>query len=1465
MSQCPSAPTRSDMKRHLPALILGATFAASAFAGSTGNSELHTPQGNGAASANGDYVSGPLNDSYRYFVEVPPGLTQLTIDIFDADIGLGGAGEATAGRDRNRVGYDTEASYTLWNPAGSQRTTQFTTGDTANPAGADNAWLTFFSSSGDFVRDNFSVAAYNNNDGIVNWAAAWFETNDNANPATGNIQITGGALRIRDNGDANQSTITREASLSGWSDATLTFALRTQNVEAGDQIRVQVSGNGGATWTTLETFTGSYAATTRSYDISAQIATNTRIRFITVGTGYSGTDSFFVDNVQIKDSTVAPGHWEVRIDQSSSVTGGDDINAFGLRAHDGTSGAGGTEINVYADSAIEIGQNPPASGTLTRSYTLFPYVTSGCSCGHNDFDYDSNRGAVGSATYESRTAAFSQSLAAATLSGDNAWNRDGISGWTTDSSSADYGIWQLTAAVSSYVVGGTPNGNYATYWASSFAAAANPPTANPQSNALRIYLPTDAGAAPAKPYLEQRLAQRFVGTLAVGVPRTYSVTVRVVNPTAHAITFSAANLVTANVPGSGAVYGGNAVVSNGSIASQPAVGGTGNVTWNPGTIAAGATAILSYDVTVTATSAGQRIVVTAPPASGNGTRAQFIDETGNTTQARATMLLGPICELAATQGLATPVVIASFDAAIRGGVTLVEWTTASEVGTAGFRLLRNSPTGTAVQASRSFIPATAPQGGTYRVVDVGNSDTGASYLIEELTADGSVERYGPFLINGISRDGASPDGDFDAHPREGGSQHPSPPRSGKKAKPVAVIAGVRELGMVEVTASQLAGLLSGNPVAIEQAVKNGKVSVTTRGAAVAWAPSSDGRAIRFFGEPGDSIYSSERAYRIELNRGETMPVVDVAPSPPAPTTYSATKHAEVDAFAVTVLPLDPDSDYWFWDRVVPGVAGFTRRSFAIEAPDLASDAGATLEVRLQGGLANVEHRVRIFVNGAPVGSATWQSFDPVATTIELPAGVLRSGPNNVEIEGLLGSGMSFDLVFVDGFTLSYSRHAVPERGALAMPVTPGSAVTVRSASGSLVALDVTNPRLPRLLRGGLATSDGVSLIAPAGAHNLFFYSESSTAPPSSLRAAEASSLSSANRAADYVIVAPEQLLDAAEGLARLRRRDGLETLVVDLDQIYDEFSAGERLPHAIHDFVATAAARWRRAPRYVVLAGAGTLDYRGIASDPGLVPPLLAGTRDGLFAADGLFTDLDGDSRPDIAIGRIPVWSGAELDAYVAKLEARNAAGPRAFVFAADARDRGADFRRYSEQIEAALGPGDAVRVYTDAVGVANARTALLAAWRNGSSLVNWIGHGGLDRISRSSLLTNEDVPTLSNADGALPVFIAMTCNVNRFELGGFESLGSALTRAPASGAVAVWSASGLSTTAEAVEIEKTLFRLARQSPGSRIGDLATAAVKSAAPESETARLYLLLGDPAITVDLPADPTPVETAPGSGE
>ena len=133
-------------------LIAGSALAASIPRSSTVslNDPLLKQHGGAAVTQVGDYVSssGALNGPYRYYIEVPAGATRLVVDIFDADVGMGGAAEATPGRDRSTSGnWTTTAYYRLFNPSGTQVTTNFTQGNATGPANSDNAWLTFYDSA----------------------------------------------------------------------------------------------------------------------------------------------------------------------------------------------------------------------------------------------------------------------------------------------------------------------------------------------------------------------------------------------------------------------------------------------------------------------------------------------------------------------------------------------------------------------------------------------------------------------------------------------------------------------------------------------------------------------------------------------------------------------------------------------------------------------------------------------------------------------------------------------------------------------------------------------------------------------------------------------------------------------------------------------------------------------------------------------------------------------------------------------------------------------------------------------------------------------------------------------------------------------------------------------------------------------------------------------------------------------
>ena len=385
----------------------------------------------------------------------------------------------------------------------------------------------------------------------------------------------------------------------------------------------------------------------------------TRVRDVAIGSSSGCSRSLPMGNCPTCDNAwwtlhTEPnpqnGHWELRVNMSSSVTSGDDVNAFGIRAHDS-----GTELNVYSDSFYVIGIN---DNDRSRDYDLYPYLTSGCSADVNDFDWDASGGNPwGSLSLTSPSGAFSHSNP--TMAANDTWENTPFTGWTDDSRAHDYGIWSSSINIEDY-----GSGNYGVIYLGNFAASNPPPTSQPQANTFRLYLPTDVGSAPLKPSVRQYLTHvSGPNPIQYGQTTRVMVTVEVLNPSGSmgSIVFSGpSNVVTAYVPGGEAVYADNASAT-GTIVSQPAVSGSGNIVWDPGTVAPGVTASLSYEVDVTPLTPDSRIAVTGSPGS-QGTTARYADETGNASQSRAVYTFGPLCELATSQGVATAITLTAFSA-----------------------------------------------------------------------------------------------------------------------------------------------------------------------------------------------------------------------------------------------------------------------------------------------------------------------------------------------------------------------------------------------------------------------------------------------------------------------------------------------------------------------------------------------------------------------------------------------------------------------------------------------------------------------------------------------------------------------------------------------------------------------------------------------------------------------------------
>jgi len=1200
------------------------------------------------------------------------------------------------------------------------------------------------------------------------------------------------------------------------------------------------------------------------------------------------------------------GHWRVTVD----TTDDNDHQNYGIRAHDGNAGAGGTEYNVYAQSYLGMGESS-AFYTTNRNYDFFPYVYRGCTVDFNDFDSD-NAGAGIAGSYDLTTRAGNALLTGySALSGNDVWNNNAVTGWTSDFAADDYGIWRysFTGAPAQ----GGVNNVYTIYVGAD--SSPNPaPTTQPVTSAVRLYFPRDGSSyangsgtilAPLKPWVGHTWA-KVAGEppLAAGNTTRIEVTVTVTNPASFPILFSTSsttgNRVLATVPTNS---GQTAYVTGSISASQGAVStlGTGPWTmrWGPGSVAAGATATLTYRIDVTPTAAGPLPLTGTPAASG--TTATFIDETCSATATTcsgsqlttATFTFGPLCELRATVQDLTPALVAGFRGRVEDGGLVVEWETAAEAGTLAFDLYRrDGAEWRRVNEQPLAAVLSAPQGGRYRLLDAGASPRERqSYLLVEHESDGGRKTHGPFAVEPIWERAplAAPADPYHAEPRRqagapvsrtdrgrtagvAAKQPPAqPPAGGLKANG-SVRLGVTAPGVYRVEAAELAPLLGFPPGAVTNMIRQGMLRVTHRGLAVAaW---DGGGAIEFYAEGIDSPFTRENVYYLTFASGVAPAAGAGLPPSPAPPdlAFAERLDAEQDLRPVVLLPLDPEGDTWFWEILQAGHPTNAGRTFQLAAAGLAPGAGpAELTLRLQGGSV-AAHEIAVEVNGTPAGTVALSGIDAAEALFELPPGVLAAGDNQVTVTATAGG-----FVLIDGFGLAYDRLYQADESHLALRGDGHPAVTVRGLGAGARVLEITDPRHPVWVSAAVEP-DGAggwqATFAPRTPDAEYLaYDPGFARRPATVAADYGSNLLARQTGAEFLVIAPAALLDAARDLVDHRAAEGLRAMAIDLQDLYDEVNFGIADPRAIRDFLIMTRKRWAFPPRYVVLAGAGTYDYRdNLGFGGNLVPPMLALSDLGaasLYATDALYGDLaGGDGVPEVMVGRIPVTTAAALSAYVDKLIAYETAGqhPGAerVILAADQADAGSDFAADGDAMAAGLLAGyEAEKVYLSEFGTtAAARAALFDDLAEGAGALVYLGHGGADRLAGEGLLTNADVAGLGNGD-RLPVIAAVTCHIGLYALPGFDALGELLVRQPDGGAVAVFAPGWLSNHGRARELGEALLRRLTEGDG-RLGDAVREAAGVAAGLGTGATVlhtYQLFGDPALKTRIEAAPLP----PGPGE
>ena len=589
--------------------------------------------------------------------------------------------------------------------------------------------------------------------------------------------------------------------------------------------------------------------------------------------------------------------------------------------------------------------------------------------------------------------------------------------------------------------------------------------------------------------------------------------------------------------------------------------------------------------------------------------------------------------------------------------------------------------------------------------------------------------------------------------------------------------------------------------------------------------------IIFYGQAIDSKYTADNVYWLSYGNqaGLRMDVRDGTPRGNlVPTHYSGQLQLEENNLYRSILPGQDELERFYWDYVYTAINPMWSQDFTLEEP---YDGAGTLQIALFGSLnidaINPDHHAIISLNGTQIADVEWDGLTWANDGIveaEIPAGVLQPGVNTLTVFLPNDTGVGIDFVFVDWakvlFANTFSTLAGEDYLAFSYDA-PGTWKFQVSGfrTNDLSAYDVSDP-----LDVAVIDKDTLIIEFSGSDYQVSFEDEIVSEKKywviadSTIQTISAfdivenlpSNLQSTAHRVDYILITHPAFLAEAETLATYRSSHGLDTLLVNVQDIYDEFSFGVVSPTAIRDFLYYAANYWQApAPTYVLLFGDGHYDPKNHfgTSSPSYIPPYLAMADPwiGETAADNRYVAFSGpESIPEMILGRMPVNSNAQASAMVAKIiayEQTPVVGnwTNEVLAVAGIADSAGDFAEYSDRLIADTLPNpyqaEKIHFGVTHTDIVQAVAALKSGINSGKLIVNFIGHGfsrgwSAQKNPPKIFIQTADVAGFTNQD-KYPIFLAMTCSEGYFIDPTVEAFGEAVTLAENKGAIASWSPTG--------------------------------------------------------------------------
>lgn len=846
------------------------------------------------------------------------------------------------------------------------------------------------------------------------------------------------------------------------------------------------------------------------------------------------------------------------------------------------------------------------------------------------------------------------------------------------------------------------------------------------------------------------------------------------------------------------------------------------------------------------------------------------------TNATATTLNSTL-DFGFTTAAPTAVKLASFDAKTDGLDTQITWRTGFEVSNLGYVLYREDASGNRVQITPSLVAGSALVVGLQTRMEAGlsftwwdkaNQAAAARYWLEAVDLDGTREMFGPFGVQSGSLPALRPDSakllnqltsdaDF-------GVEREFPAASTRANSPkVRGGAGASSANMTA-DAMQTQFELAADPTAVKLLVAqdgwyrvnradlvaaglppgavDSNLQLFRNGVEVPMVISSTDGTIEFYGQRVDTLESGTGVYWLREGRqpGQRVQfeVRDSVPTASAQNYQMTVERRDRIVYFSALLNGEGNN---FFGPVLSSSA--VAQSVNVRYLDTTPGGQAKLEVSTVG-LTLQAHQLEVKLNGTTVGMMNYSNREQPVWSTMVDVGLVQEGANTVTLQSI---GAGSDVSLTDYVRLTYPRNYRAVQGTADVSLAAGQNVRVDGLRKGLVRVwDISNPGQPRGIQVDSTGNSGrFFLYLPATAMDRRLLAIDSAAVPlvpAGIQSNHDSRLN-ADQVGQLLVIAPRDLQGALTPLLERRQAEGINSTVVDIEDVYDEFSYGVHSSNALKAYLSYLHSSSGNQPSYVLLVGDSSFDPRNYLhqGENDLVPTRLVDTEFMETASDDWFVDFDNDTNPDVAIGRFPVRTPQEVSTVVGKIityETMQAEPQRRAVMVADT-----EFVISSQLVTASLPSGTvATSIERGSDTDSMLRQRLLDGLNSGPAIVNFTGHGQMGYWTGGGLFTVDDPATLTNERPS--VYIMLSCLNNFWHDANHESIGEALLKSPHA-AVAVWGSSGTTYSDPQLVMAMDLYSQYGSVAGVRIGD-ATRQAKIATYSPDVRRTWVLFGDPTM-------------------